>query len=171
MRTPLTLLGTAVIIAYSFLGAMLMNNWVVVAASGMPLDSTSAELSTAGQPLDTVGGVVFAAIGTMLALAWCTATLLSRATVPGWAAFVTWCAIVALGAPAYFFGAFANLNSVGDVFVDWDRDAALALEAPLYIVSGIAAFLAVATLITVGIRAVARSRSTPSPLTEVAARV
>lgn len=152
MRLPLVVLGTAAIVVYSVLGAFLMNNWAVVAASGIPLDATIAELSAAGQPLDVVGGIVFAAIGAMLALAWGAMALLKRGAMPGWAAFVTWCAIVAMGAPAYFFGAFGNLNSVGDVIYGWDSDAANGIAAPLYIVSGVAAMLATVTLVVVGIR-------------------
>ena len=71
-----------------------------------------------------------------------------------------WAGIVALGAPAYFFTSFANLNSVGDTYFDWNAEAAFALEAPLYLASGIAFLIAMAMLTVPMIKASARK---PSP--------
>ena len=50
MRILLTLLGIVAIVIYSVLGAMLMNDWAVVAASGVPLDTTIADMDSADQP-------------------------------------------------------------------------------------------------------------------------
>lgn len=170
MRIPFVVLGTAAIIVYSVLGAFLMNKWAVVAASGLSLDATIAELSAAGQPHDRAGGIVFASAGIILGLGWGVLVLRSRGALPTWATLSTWAGIVAMGAPAYFFGAFANLNSVGDVFYDWDREAAFAREALLYIASGCAAVLAVSTLTMAAIMAVTRaSRPPASPREEASA--
>lgn len=158
MRTVLTLLGIAAIMAYSVVGAFLMNDWAVVAASGLPLDITIAEMAAANQPYSVIPGIIFAAIGGTLALAWGAMILHPRANLPGWASVTIWAGIVALGAPAYFFASFSNLNSVGDTFYDWDAEAAFALEAPLYVSSGVAALIAVTTLLVGAIRSVTRKR-------------
>ncbi|HJX78725.1 hypothetical protein [Glutamicibacter sp.] len=138
MRILLTLLGIVVIVAYSVLGAFLMNDWAVVAASGIPLDTTIADMKVADQQYNIIPGLFFAALGILFALVWGAATVWPRTIMPNFAAWSLWAGILALGAPAYFFFSFANLNSVGDTYVDWNSGAAFILEAPLYAISGIA---------------------------------
>lgn len=156
MRTLLSVLGVSAIVSYAVLGAMLMNDWAVVAASGAPLGTTIADMDAAGQPYSIVPGIGFAAAGVLLALAWGAMTVRPNSTRPGGrmssrASTALWGGILALGAPAYFFASFGNLNSVGDTYVDWNSEAAFALEAPLYVVSGIAFLVAVvASIMAVG---------------------
>lgn len=159
MRVLLTLLGIVAIIVYSLLGATLMNDWAVVAASEMPLETTIADMDAAGQGYSTIPGFTFAAMGILLALTWGGTTLLRRTSLPIWATVSLWAGIIALGAPAYFFTSFANLNSVGDTYVDWNAEEAFALEAPLYLASVIAFLIAVAMLTVPMIRAAARKPS------------
>lgn len=156
MRVLLTLLGIVAIIVYSLLGATLMNDWALVAASERPLETTIADMDAARQNYSTIPGFAFAAMGILLALTWGGTTLLSRNSLPIWAAVSLWAGIVALGAPAYFFTSFANLNSVGDTYFDWNAEAAFALEAPLYLASGIAFLIALAMLAVPTIKVVAR---------------
>lgn len=146
-RMTLTVLGLAAIAVYSFLGAMLMIDWAVSTASGVSLATAIAAMDAAGQPYSAVPGIIFASVGGLLALAWAVVVLHRKTRIPGPTALSIWAGIIALGAPAYFFLAFGNLNSVGDTFVDWNHEAAFALEAPLYVASGIAALVAVAALL------------------------
>lgn len=146
MRILLTLLGIVAIVAYSVLGALLMNDWAVVAASGMPLDTTIADMKVADQQYSSVPGLVFAALGILIALVWGATTVWRRAILPNSAALSLWAGIIALGAPAYFFTSFTNLNSVGDTYVDWNSGAAFTLEAPLYATSGFAFLIAMGAL-------------------------
>ncbi len=159
MRILLTLLGIAAIIVYSFIGATLMNDWAVIAASEMPLETTIADMDAAGQTYTTIPGFVFAVIGILLSLAWGVTTLFRRSAIPNWAAVSLWAGIVTLGAPAYFFTSFANLNSVGDTYFDWNAEAAFALEAPLYIVSGLAFLVVVTMMVTAVNKATARKKT------------
>lgn len=156
MRTPLTLLGIIIIVAYSVLGALLMNDWTVVAASGMPLETTIADMKEANQQYSTVPGLFFATLGILCALVWGATTLWSRAVLPTSASLSLWAGILALGAPAYFFVSFANLNSVGDTYVDWNSGAAFTLELPLYATSGFAFLIAMGALSVLLAKAVAR---------------
>ncbi|PRB68784.1 hypothetical protein [Arthrobacter sp. MYb213] len=149
MRILLTLLGLVVIVAYSVLGAFLMNDWPVVAASGMPLDTTIADMKVEDQQYTTIPGLFFAALGILFALIWGATTVWRRAKLPNFAALSLWAGILALGAPAYIFTSLANLNSVGDTYVDWNSGAAFILEAPLYVTSGIAFVIAVGALTVV----------------------
>lgn len=158
MRAAITLVGLAVVSAYAILGALLMNRWAIVAASGVPLDATIAAMDAAGQPFTPAPGFIFAALGLLLALAAAALTLHPRSNMPHWASIAVWAGILALGAPAYFFSAFANLNSVGDTFYDWNAAAAWALEAPLYLSSGIAFLIAGAALVTAAVSAVMSQR-------------
>lgn len=155
MRILLTLLGIVAIVSYSILGAILMNDWAVVAASGVPLGTTIADMDAADQPYSAVPGMVFAGLGILLAFVWGVTTMLRRTALPNWATVSLWAGILTLGAPAYFFTSFANLNSVGDTYVDWNSEAAFALEAPLYMASGIAFLIAMATLAVVAAKAAA----------------
>lgn len=138
-RAPLVLLGIAGLFAYAILGALIMNDRAVAAASGLPLEQAVAAMDAAGQPYGVWAGIGFAAIGILLALGWAALALLARERQPGWAVLLLFGSILAAGAPAYFFASFGNLNSVGDTFVGWDADAAFALELPLYIASAIGA--------------------------------
>ncbi|MHA7175890.1 hypothetical protein ACX80D_04490 [Arthrobacter sp. Sr24] len=161
MRVLLTLLGIVAIIVYSFIGATLMNDWAVIAASEMPLETTIADMDAADQTYTTVPGFVFAVMGILLSLAWGVTTLFRRSATANWAAVSLWAGIVALGAPAYFFTSFTNLNSVGDTYLDWNAEAAFALEAPLYMVSGLAFLVVVAMMVTAVNKAMARKKTSP----------
>lgn len=163
MRILLTLLGIVAIIVYAMLGATLMNDWAVVAASEMPLETSIADMHAAGQNYSTIPGFVFAALGLLLGLLWGVTTLFRRTVLSNWAAVSLWAGIITLGAPAYFFLSFGNLNSVGDTYFDWNSEAAFALEARLYMASGLAFLVVVATMMTVVIKATARKK--PSPVT------
>ncbi len=159
MRILLTLVGVIAIVTYSIWGAVLMNDWAVAAAAEMPLDQAIREMDRANQVYSTAGGIVFAAIGVALALAWGVLTLLFRRRISPWAAASIWAGILALGAPAYFFGAFSNLNSVGDTFYNWNAEAAFALEAPLFLVGGVALLFSLASLIMTVVKALGRSNT------------
>ncbi len=134
--------GVVTICIYAVYGVISMNDWAVTAASGLPLDTTIAEMNRAGQYYSTSGGIIFAALGILLALAWGYLVSSQRLKIRPWAAVATWGAIIMLGAPAYYSSSFANLNNVGDTFYDWNSEAAFAVEMPLYIVSGLALVLA-----------------------------
>lgn len=153
MRKLLATTGAAIIAAYAVYGALLMNNWAVVAASGIPLDETITEMAAMDQDYDSLGGWVFAAIGIALAISWLVSVIASGRQLPAWAAIGTWSLIIALGAPAYFFSSFANMNAVGDTFADWNASAAADLEEPLYI-AGILALALLAAMGILGLRAV-----------------
>lgn len=139
---------------------MMMNNWAVVAASELPLADTIAEMHAVGERYSPGGGIVFAAFGGLLALAWAVVTLHPRIPMPHWVALTIWASVLAMGAPAYFFMSFGNLNSVGDTFSGWNASAAFALEVPFYVVSGIAVLLAGGTIITAIVGRVIRREST-----------
>ena len=147
MRLTLTLLGFTAIVAYSIVGALLVNDWAVVAASEQPLDTTIARMDAAGQPYSAAGGIVFAAIGVSLATGWVVLSRRARASMTTWGIVAIWAAIIAFGAPAFFFASFGNLNSVGDTYLDWNSEATLALEAPLFLASLSAAAVALAALV------------------------
>ncbi len=157
MRLILTLLGVAAILTYAILGAMLMNDWAVAAASGEPIDETIAAMDEAGQTYSVVPGIAFAVIGAGLAIGWAVLTLRPTTALPGWASLALWATILAAGALAYFFASFGNMNSVGDTYFEWHADAAFALQAPLYLVSAAAAITAPAAVL---VRAIAAAGST-----------
>lgn len=164
MRLLLTILGTIAIIAYAIIGALLMSRWTVSIAANVPLDTAIEEMASAGQPYSTVPGIVFASLGVLLALLWAVAALpRRRAQTPAWAAVAVWAGILTLGAPAYFLASFSNLNSVGDTFFDWNSEAVFAVEAPLYLVSGLALIIVLAAAIVGIVRAV-RGRTGPAGL-------
>ncbi len=163
MRSTLTALGLFAITAYAAVGALLMNDWAVAAASGVPIDTAIADMAAAGQPFSAVPGYVFAIVGVALALVWAALVLLPRFALPGWAAVSIWAWIVALGAPAYFFASFGNMNSVGDTYFDWNAAAAWALEAPLYAVSAIALVVAIGAIIVAVVRSVKSARASHTP--------
>lgn len=148
MRILITALGSIVILAYAVLGALLMTRWELTAASGLSIEETVAEMQAAGQPYSLVAAVFFAICGMLLSLAWAVITLAPAIPFTGWFSAAVWGAILALGAPAYFFASFGNMMSVGDtLFSDWNPDAAFALVAPLYLLSGLGALIAVAAFI------------------------
>lgn len=163
MRLTLAAFGSGTIAGYAVLGAFLMNDWAIVAASELPLSTTIDEMAAAGQPYSSLAGVMFAALGITLALGWAVLTVHPRVGLPVWGSLAAWAGIVALGAPAYFAGAFGNLNSVGDTFWDWNAAAAWRIEAPLYFVSAAAFVLALGILATVATSAVKRSRALSYP--------
>ena len=139
-------LGAAVILAYAVLGALLMTRWELEAATGLPIKDTVAAMAADEQSYSVIPGVVFAVTGGLLAIVWAVTTHTAAGRVSGWLSAALWAAIVALGAPAYFFASFGNMNSVGDTFYDWDSQAAFALVSPLYVISGVAAVVAVFAL-------------------------
>lgn len=157
MRIAFTALGSVLIVVYAILGAMLMNAWSVAASSGLPLDTTIAEMRAAGQPYSPVPGFVFAGLGVLLAFAWAALTLHPRVRLTAWGSLVVWGGVVALGAPAYFLASFGNMNSVGDAFLEGNADAAFALERPLYLASWGAFVLAVGALVALIASAARRS--------------
>lgn len=126
-------------------GALLMSNWAIVGASRIPIAVSIDAMEAANQPYSVLPGVLFGAFGAALALAWGRFMLAPSTEIPDWVGLTLWSAIIALGGPAYFFASFGNLNSVGDTFYDWDAEAAFAREAPLYLVSALAAVIAVAS--------------------------
>ncbi|ALO68682.1 hypothetical protein AS189_18540 [Arthrobacter alpinus] len=127
------------------------------------LRTAIAAMDAAGQNYTPRPGIVFAALGILLALAWGVTTIVRRTVLSHWAAVSLWAGIITLGAPAYFFMSFANVNSVGDTYSDGNSEEAFAVEAPLYMVS-VAAFLVVVAMVVF-----AMSKSTawkkPSPAT------
>lgn len=135
-----------------------MSNWAVAAASQVPIATAIADIQAANQPYSTVPGIIFAILGTLLALGWGALMLLRRSPLPLRAGVSLWAAIIMLGTPAYFFASFSNMMSVGDTYYDWNSEAAFALEAPLYIASGIAVLLLLGTFITVMTKAKAAAR-------------
>ena len=143
MRTAATLTGMVAIALFGVWGALLMSSWVIVAASGMPLTASINAMEAANQPYSVLPGLLFAALGVVLGFAWVWLMWSPRVAVPAWAGFSLWAAIIALGGPAYFFASFGNINSVGDTFYGWDPAAAFALQAPLYLVSAVAAVIAI----------------------------
>lgn len=147
MRVPLTLLGALVIAAYAVLGAWLANDAAVAVGSGLPLAEAIAAMKAAGQPYSPLPGVLFAVSGLLLALTWAVCALHPKLRPSRSASIVQWAGILALGAVAYCYASFANLNSVGDTFHDWNADAVWRLEAPLYLVSAAGAAIAVGTLV------------------------
>lgn len=158
MRPAFTILGAFGIAAYAAFGATLMNAWAVVAASGLPLDATIAEMARADENYSAIPGFVYGASGILLALGWAALTLISRVRLPWWASLAIWAAIVTFGAFAYYFFSLGNMMSVGDTFYDWNSEAAWALEMPLYLVSGIAFLVSVGALITGIIQGVTAKR-------------
>ena len=159
MRMLLTFFGIVAIVAYCLLGTLLMNDWAVVAASGLPLDTTIADMKAADQQYSTIPGLGFAALGILLALVWGAITMWCRTVLTVWAALSLWAGILVLGAPAYFFASFANLNSVGDTYAEWNSGAAFVLEAPLYAASGFSFLIAMGALAVSLAKAVSRKTS------------
>lgn len=146
------------IVLYAVAGALLMNRWALTAASGASFSRTVSALEAAGQPYSAAPGLVFAGLGVVLAGGWCAMVLRARTALPAWAAVVSWAAILVCGAPAYFFTSFANMNAVGDTFVDWNADAAFRVEVPLYVTSGLALIVGLVTVLAVSARTVQRTR-------------
>lgn len=166
MRLILISCGAALVIAYAVIGALLMNNWAIVAASGVSLDNAIATMHAANEQYSLLPGLIFSTIGIVFALAWAAVALLPRAAMPTWAVVLLWASIIACGAPAYFFTSFGNMNSVGDAFYDWDAGAAFSLEAPLYVASLIATVVAVASIVI----GVIKSSSRKQPTAQLASR-
>ena len=140
-----------------------MTNGEITAASGVSLAESIAEMQAAGQPYSVVPGVVFAVAGGLLAIAWAAATLAPALSPSGWSALAVWAAILAFGAPAYFFASFGNMNAVGDTFYEWNAEAAFRLVVPLYLTSAVAALVAVIALATGAARSRSREPASGSP--------
>jgi len=152
MRVLLTLLGAAAIAVYALAGMMLANEWALVAAAGVPLPETIERMADAREWHTTIPGIGFAVIGILLALAWAVFALLPRQRRSGWLSLGVWAMTVTAGAPAYWWASFANLHRVGDVFVDWDAQAAFIAASPLYLASLIALPVGVLALVQAGLR-------------------
>lgn len=129
--------GAAAVVAYGFWGMIIANNLGLVTGSGLPLDETIAAMAAAEQPASMIPGYLFLVESLAVAAAWC---ILShrRHDIEPLTVAMGWCALLTLGAPAFFYAGFWNLNSLGDTFADWHSDALLALERPLYLVSAAA---------------------------------
>jgi len=138
MRYVLVLSGAAIIIAYSLYGMFVINDFAVAAASGVHIETAIAELRAAGQTYSKLDGIGFAAIGILLAVAWSLLAIMGRKNYRGHTLLLFWAGILFLGAPAYFFAAFGNLNSVGDTFYGWYPEAAFEYEWPMYLASALA---------------------------------
>lgn len=164
MRNPVAGLGALVIAGYAVMGALLMTRWEIAAASGVSFEEAAATMKAAGQPVGYVTAMIFAALGIALALGWLWLTTSPNTRPTGWIAWALWGITVAAGAPAYFMASFGNLNSVGDVFYDWDAKAAFALVLPLYTLSGLGAVIAIAALMS-GLLRQRFHRRKPGPLT------
>lgn len=145
MRTIAISTGMVAVMLFGVWGALLMSNWAIVAASRVPIAASIDAVEVANQPYSVLPGVLFGTLGAALALAWGRFMWAPSTEIPGWVGLTLLSAIIALGGPAYFFASFSNLNSVGDTFYDWDAEAAFAQEAPLYLVSAVAAVIAVAS--------------------------
>ena len=137
-----------------------MNDWAVTAASGLPLEATIRSMHEANQPYSQASGIIFAALGGALAICWGILVLLPRLKISVWAALLLWSGIIMLGAPAYFFASFSNMNSVGDTFFAWNASAAFSLEAPLYLASGVAVLIAVGTTVKIVVDRTSRKTHT-----------
>ena len=147
MRILMTALGTAVIVAYAVIGALMMTRWEVAAGAGLPFEEAVAEIQAVGESYGVAPGAVFALLGAALAAGWVWLMAARGGGLPGWAGLVLWGGIIACGMPAYFFLSFGNMMSVGDTFYDWYPDAAFAVVRPLYLTSAVAAVLVVVALI------------------------
>lgn len=150
MRILSLTLGVIAVISYAVCGALTANDWAVTAASGHPLEQTIADMAAAKQGYSVIPGIAFAVIGSALGVAWAIFLLGRGRTLAPWAGIALWSAIIAAGAPAYWVASFGNLMSVGDTYVDWDAQAALRYEAPLYLASALAAIV-LCTALTIGI--------------------
>lgn len=133
--------GVLFIVVYSVYGMLVINDFAVVAASSFPLEAAISQMEAAGQPHSNVGGYLFAGFGILLALVWSLLVGQGESDFSPFASIVAWAGILFLGAPAFFFTAFGNLNAVGDTFYDWNPDAAFAYEWPLYLASGLAVLI------------------------------
>lgn len=143
MRRVVVVVAAGVILAYAVAGGLMMTRWEVTAASGLPLAETITQMEAAGESYTAATGIVFAVFGGLLALGWGVFFWRARNRSACWLAAVSWGGIMALGAPAYFFASFANMNSVGDTFADWDMEAASAVVSPLFTASGVGLAVAV----------------------------
>lgn len=161
MRPLMILCGFLLVVAHSVYGAIAMNDPAVAAASGVPLDTAVADMVAAGQVYSTIPGLVFAAVGCVLAVAWLILAVGPGREMSGWMLAAVWGAFMALGAPAYFLASFGNLNSVGDTYADWNAEAAWAWELPVYLLSGMAGLL---MLLALGWAAVNTWRGTGRPV-------
>lgn len=161
MRILLSCFGVIAIIAYGVFGAMLMSNWAIAAATEVPLATAIADMEAAHQPYSTTPGIIFAVLGTLLALGWGILMLIRNSPFSDWAGASLWAVVIMLGAPAYFFASFSNLMSVGDTYYEWNSGAAFALEAPLYMASGISFVFLVGSFIVVMIKSTVRRQRPP----------
>lgn len=155
MRIAIAVAGSLLVLAFGSFGLMVMNDWGLVAASHEPLDRTLDAMQRAGQDRALVPGGIFIAL-TVAAAAGPAFAALKSSELPSWALAAISLALLVLGSPAYFMLSFANLNSIGDTYADWDSEAVHRLEAPLYLTSLIAMIVLVLLLAVVGIRRLAR---------------
>lgn len=155
MRIAIAVAGSLLILAFGVFGLTVMNDWGLVAASHEPLDRTLDAMRRAGQDRALVPGGVFIVLGVAAASGPAFAALQSSA-LPSWALAAIYLAMLVLGSPAYFMLSFANLNSIGDTYADWDAEAVHRLEAPLYLTSLGAMIVLVFLLTAVGVHRLAR---------------
>ncbi|GAA1791257.1 hypothetical protein [Leucobacter iarius] len=159
-RVLVIIAGALAVSGYAILGAASMNDWEMTAASHLPLDQTVAHMRAAEQPVSAIPGLLFAATGISLAVAWASLLLAKRLSI--FASIVGWAAIIAFGAPAYFWFSFGNMMSVGDTFPDWDSEAAIAIADRFYLASGIALAVGIVAASVLVVRVLVR-RSAPIP--------
>lgn len=145
-QTILTASGVLVVSGYAVLGALAMGLWEPVAGSGLPIAETREAMTLAGESLSDVPGIIFAVAGIALAATWAFVSLREprrrlSTSASGYSI------LLVLGAPAYFYLSFGNMNSVGDAFPDWHPEAALAVALPFYLVGVVALVASVALLV------------------------
>ena len=155
MRIAIAAAGSLLVLAFGIFGLLVMNDWGLVAASHEPLDRTLDAMQRAEQDRALVPGGIFIVLAVAAAAGPAFAALISS-ELPAWALAAIYLALLVLGSPAYFMFSFANLNSIGDTYADWDSEAVQRLEAPLYSTSLGAMIVLVLLLAVVGVRRLAR---------------
>lgn len=163
MRSFLVAAGVIAIVSYAVVGAFMMNDWAVVAASQVPLATVITDMESVGESYSPVAGYVFATIGITLVGVWALMVIKSGESLPAWASVMLWAGILAGGAVAYFVISFGNLNSVGDTYYDWKSEAAWALERPLYQISFAALCVALAAPLVAFFTSRIRKRTRTTP--------
>lgn len=159
MRKLLVWCGVAAILCYAAIGAWMMLDWEVVAASGLPLPEAIEQIEAGGETYEIWPAIVFAIAGVALGFGWALVVLRNRPQVSARAALGGWGAIMGLGALAYFYSSFSNLMAVGDTIEDWHSEAAFAVASRLYLASAVAVAIAVVGMVSLSVGAGRPGRS------------
>ncbi len=136
------LVGTTVVVAYAVVAVvqvLVLNP--LSAVPGQPLGQIYADVEAAGESMGVGFVIVFLALGPAIAMALLTrARKAPRSVVAGW-----YLALVALGAPAYFWASFGPGLALADAYLASGGDHS-AWGLVLYALSGLAlvALIAVA---------------------------